>query len=107
MLKHLTYLAPWRECNKNETLLFNKELAKEISDEHALYGLHFNALACRSNEDPKSLVQVLFHLQEGVFDHIVVHMTFAGQVVNDDLPDVNFYLSHEEWTERCMKCPWY
>jgi hypothetical protein len=101
----LTYAAPWQECLAAEKLIFNEELTKEISPEHALFGVQFDAIARRSGSLTIG-TQILFHLKESVFDCVVVHLTFAGEIINNDLPDVEFYISEEEWKERCMKCPW-
>lgn len=92
---------PWRTCEPVEKLELEAELIKEISTEHPLHGITCQAIF-RCKEDSR----VLFHLQGAVFNWAVVYLTTKGEVVGDELPDVDFYLSYEEWTQRCLTCPW-
>lgn len=92
---------PWKAVTIEDNLALHKELSSEISEEHVLHGLLFDVVAWRPDKN-----QVLIELFGAVFDWAVVSLTGRGAVVSDELPDVDFYITREEWVDRCMKCPW-
>jgi hypothetical protein len=97
----LTFAEPWKKCEEYEKTLLSEEISKEFSDEHVLFGIQFEVMAIRKDSS-----QALLQLKDAVFEWAVVYPTYAGAVVNDELPDVDFYIDHEEWIVRCMNCPW-
>ncbi len=101
MQPNIVCAEPWRICDVGEKETLNAELAREISENHPLFGVNFDAVTRRIGSN-----QILFRLEGAVFDWAVVHLTFANSAISEYLPDVDFYLSYEEWIERCMNRPW-
>jgi hypothetical protein len=71
------YPNPWRSIGA-EAENFERELLKELSPGHVLYGIKAIPLAMRDDQD-----DVLFALEHGPAPFAIVHLTWSGAAEQD------------------------
>jgi hypothetical protein len=94
----MEWLHPWQPLSTSG-IGFVRELAKELSDRHALIGVPVVAVAKRSDCD-----DVLFATADTTKPLAVVHLTWSGHAEPDPTwPFTTIYKSWQDWIERCMR----
>jgi hypothetical protein len=93
----ITWPRPWRPITPKEAKEFEKELKREVCDEHALFDRKAKAVGRRIDCD-----DVLFHLEDAGTQLAVTHLTWKEES-NYNWPFTEFFISTEDWIETRMK----
>jgi hypothetical protein len=93
VMSHKT-AAKWQTCTDQNKDKLESQLRQDISNEHPLYGCDCQAISFVPNKN-----QVLYKISGAVFDYVVVYLNSKDNG-NGEFPDVDFYISYEEWIER-------
>ena len=94
----IEWLAPWGPLSTSGEG-FARELEKELSDQHVLFGVPVVAVAKRDDCD-----DVFFATADPAKPLAVVHLTWGGRAEPDPIwPATVIYDSWRDWIERCMK----
>ena len=95
--ENIKWLAPWQPLSTSGEG-FVRELKRELSSEHILFGIPVAALARRSDCD-----DVLFGTVDPMKPLSVVHLTWRGQSERGSAwPSATIYTDWQDWIERRM-----
>lgn len=93
----IDFREPWKEVGEHADALV-KELERELTDRHVLWGKSVRAIAQRIDSD-----DVLFELAGGPLTYAVVHLTWIGKPELDHRwPGTSLFSSLEEWVRDGM-----
>ncbi len=93
----MRWVNPWERLKDGSDALV-KELQKEMSPQHVLYGVPVVAVARRIDCD-----DVLFAVDDSAKPLAVVHLTWTGKVEHDpQWPSTTLYRDWQDWIERCL-----
>src|SRR5690242_21561298 len=96
--EHIPWQAPWRYVRIGEGTGYERELAAEAGNGHALHDARAIAVGVRVDRD-----DVLFLLPDAPKPLAVVHLTWAStQERNTKFPETTFYASLDDWLQRGM-----
>jgi hypothetical protein len=102
-LKQLRWLEPWRPITEeSHARALEAELAREVNDQHILYGTRATAVATGNCDD------VLYLLASGPFQLAVVHLTWSGKTdLHDEFPSTDVYVDLDSFVrDRMMIDAW-
>lgn len=97
----MEWLVPWHPVGDDPTQVIGmeRELKRELSAGHPLFGLPVKTLARRQDCD-----DVLFALQDGTGRVAVVHLTWThSPPEHPPWPGVTLFPSLERWAADCMR----
>lgn len=90
------FIEPWIQETSNA---FIKELIKELSNEHILFGEELEVVARRIDKD-----DVLYKFKQLDDKYVQVHLTWKmDKELNPNWPKSTIYSSLEEWINNVMK----
>jgi hypothetical protein len=84
--------APVDGCSGGDFL--TKELQRELSPGHAVFGLPITPIARRRDQD-----DVLFSIQDGTGRVAIVHLTWKGSPESPPFPWATLYRSFADWRD--------
>ena len=85
---------PWRRPDSENCSALEKELQKELTKEHILFGLKAKCIARRGDND-----DVLFMIDSDKFLYAVVHLTWASEF-NSDFPVTEVFNDFNHWVTK-------
>jgi len=93
----IPFVEPWRPVGEySENLV--KELQREITEKHCLWGRKVRPIAQRVDSD-----DVLFEIEERVPRYAIVHLTWSGEPEEDHrLPETTEFSSLADWIRDGM-----
>jgi hypothetical protein len=97
----IEYTRPWQALTGAfaHAPSFEAELQKELAPNHPLFGQPVAAIARQLGSD-----DVLFRVEVKPVRYAVVHLTRSGKTEPWPFsPSVEFFVSLEDFAERCMK----
>lgn len=87
---------PWVPCGADNAVDLARELARELSPGHPLFGLTATAIGRREDRN-----DVLFHLAEEEHPYAVVHLSWSGRPELDPRwPHTTCFSSLDDWVAR-------
>ena len=90
------FLKPWEEPIKSKPFL--RELNRELSRKHILYGKEMEVIAKRQDND-----DILVKITAGKSYFAVVHLTWSCKIEkNPTYPLTRIFNDLKEWIELCM-----
>jgi hypothetical protein len=89
---------PWHPIDAERGIALERELARELSPAHAIYGRAVKAVAaCQDCDD------VLFEVDEGKSGYAVVHLTWIMKMeTTPNYPSTEIFQSLEAWRVQRM-----
>ena len=97
MTSDINWLEPWDSLTV-ESNYFEKELYREVSEQHILFNKTVTALGRRYDCD-----DVLFEIHNSVFNFAVVHLTYSSRREEEQrYPRTKTYKDLNHWINECM-----
>ena len=93
---NIEWFEPWEEINTSSSY-FEKQLMKEVSKGHILYGLDARAVGRREDCD-----DVLYKVMHPEFSYAVVHLTYTSKSDNVEYPKTKVFVDIYDWCQNCM-----
>ncbi|HEU5412885.1 MAG TPA: hypothetical protein VFW31_03970 [Candidatus Angelobacter sp.] len=94
--RHIMILAPWQPISGDRAADFDRELQREVSPGHPLFGVQAAAVAMTGSRD-----DVLFELTGHEYPLAHVHLTWSQKQMNDiRWPRTQFFASWEDWVRE-------
>jgi hypothetical protein len=90
----INWLEPWGSVQNPE--VFEKELYREVGQQHILYGKKVIAIGARCDCD-----DCLFEVLDSDFRFAVVHLTYSKEE-NPNWPDTEIYKDIDTWIKERM-----
>src|SRR5688500_1556797 len=93
----MNWLEPWEDLTIGQRELFEKELRRELTKGHLIFGINAQAVGKDGGSD-----DILFRINNKEFEFALVHLTWSRES-NPVFPRTTLYKDWDEFVQKKMK----